>query len=101
MRTFEYFDWDSLPDDMLVVMTAPALESGMAMHVADFTDVQALVFKETRSYVGMSRSRGLRFGARPALLRNGIWIAHEDTAKQLKWKDFVLSVDALSLDVIV
>lgn len=100
MKTFAEYDWQSLPDGMLVLMTAPDLNDVTEMRIADFRDTQALVFNQTGNYVGMSRRSGLRFGRAPAIMKDGVWLVHEDSSSQSGWQNTQLSASTLSLAVI-
>ena len=101
MRAFEKFDWSQVGEGDLVMMTVEELgDPDMKMKVADFRDVQALFLPKVGKWVGMSPSRGLRFGAGPARLINGVWYCSEDVTAQRGHEDMELSPESLSLEMI-
>lgn len=101
MREFEKFDFSTLQDGELALMTVPGLDDPhMTMRVADFRDVQALFLPEAGRWVGMSHMRGLRLGRGPLRLVDGVWLCAEDLLAQKGREDFKLSPEALSLEVI-
>jgi hypothetical protein len=101
VRAFEKFDFSLLKDGELALMTVVALgDPKERMHVADFRDVQALFLPSVKRWVGMSHTRGLRFGVGPLRLVDGVWYCVEDVESQKGREDFQLSPEALSLEVI-
>lgn len=101
VRAFESFDWSAVKDGELILMTVEELGDPKArMKIADFRDVQALFITEFKKWIGMSPSRGLRFGSGPPWLVNGIWYCAEDVVSQRGREDLSLSPEALSLEMI-
>lgn len=101
MRSFENFDWSTVVDGELALMTVRDLgDPGEKMSIADFRDVQALFLPKVNRWVGMSPARGLRFGSGPLKMVNGIWYCLEDRSAQRGHEDMTLSPDALSLEMI-
>lgn len=101
MRAFESFDFSTLQDGELAVMTVPMLgDPKTVMQVADFRDLQALFLPEAQRWVGMSYRRGLRLGKGPVRMVDGVWICSEDLAAQKGREDLKLSPESLSLEVI-
>jgi hypothetical protein len=100
MRSFDQVDWESLPEGKLVLMTVETIVKDATMAVADFRDVQALVFTKTGNYLGMSPTRGLRFGKSPASMQNGVWLVTEDMQAEQGWEDIQPATEDLSLEII-
>lgn len=101
MRAFESYDWSDLPEGHLVLMTVEALGNPKTvMRVADFKDVQALFVTKAGRWVGMSPTRGLRFGTGPLKMVDGIWYCVEDVESQKAFKDFQPTKDSMSLETI-
>ncbi len=101
MRAFERFDFSTLQDGELALMTVPELgDPKRVMQVADFRDLEALYLTDAKRWVGMSYRRGLRLGRGPLRLVGGVWICSEDVEAQKGREDLKLSPDALSLEVI-
>ena len=101
VRSFEKFDWSVVADGELVLMTVRDLgDPGEKMSVADFRDVQALFLPKVNRWVGMSPSRGLRFGSGPLKMVDGVWYCAEDLVAQRGHEDATLSPDVLSLEMI-
>lgn len=101
VRPFEKFDFSTLQDGELALMTVPDLGDPKArMQVADFRDVEALFLAEAKSWIGMSHRRGLRLGRGPMRMVEGVWICAEDVDAQRGREDLKLSPESLSLEVI-
>lgn len=101
MRPFERFDWSALAEGQLVLMTVQDLGNPKSkMSIADFKDVQALFLPKVSRWVGMSPTRGLRFGTGPLRMVDGIWYCSEDVDAQRGNEDLVLSPEILSFEMI-
>lgn len=101
MRAFDKLNWAGVKDGELVLMTVEHLgDPDMRMSVADFRDDHALFIPKVGRWVGMSPTRGLRFGAGPLRMVDGVWYCSEDRDSQRGHEDFGLSPDRLSLEPI-
>jgi hypothetical protein len=101
VRKFEDYDWSLLGEGQLVLMTVQDLgDPKSKMSIADFRDVQALFLSKVGKWVGMSPTRGLRFGSAPLKMVNGVWYCSEDVEAQKGHEDLTLSPDTLSLEMI-
>lgn len=101
MRSFESFDWGQVKEGQLVLMTVQDLgDPKSKMSIADFRDVQALFLSKVGKWVGMSLTRGLRFGSGPLKMTDGIWYCVEDLNSQRGHEDMALSPETLSLEMI-
>jgi hypothetical protein len=90
-------DWDIVPEEGLVLMTAPEIAYSAPMLMADFRDSFALVYTKTGNYIGMSRDRGLQLGKSPRMV-NGIWFLDEDKITGEKHVNVQLLPDVLALE---
>lgn len=101
MRAFEKLDWSVVKEGELVLMTVEHLgDPDAKMKVADFRDDHALFIPNVKRWVGMSPTRGLRFGTGPLRMADGIWYCSEDVSSQRGHEDFTLSPEVLSLEPI-
>jgi hypothetical protein len=101
VRAFEKLNWAGVKDGELVLMTVEHLgDPDMKMQIADFRDDHALFIPKVGRWVGMSPSRGLRFGSGPLRMVNGIWYCSEDRESQRGYEDLGLSPETLSLEPI-
>jgi hypothetical protein len=90
-------DWDIVPEEGLVLMTALELADSAPMFMADFRDSFALIYTKTGNYIGMSRDHGLQLGKSPRMI-NGIWFLDEDKEIGAKHIDVQLLPDVLALE---
>ena len=79
-------------------MTVPRIAPTGEMYLADFKDTQALAFKKTRHFIGLTRTRGLRLGGHPLRMVDGVWYITEDASVQVE--DLQISHEALCLQLI-
>jgi len=93
--------WDIVPNDgSLVLLTAVNLVMDEQLFIADFRDREALVYNPTGSFVGLTRTRGIRLGKKPLRLVNGIWLLDEDLEITKIHKNLFLMPDLVSLEMI-
>jgi hypothetical protein len=100
MRKFDSYDWSQLEEGFLILMTCEILSSRERMSIADFRDSQALKFKESGNWVGMSVNRGTRLGSGPLRMVDGVWICNEDHKACERYADLDLHPELLSLEMI-
>ncbi len=94
-------NWDLVPDGGLVaLLTAHEVGKGEELHLADFRDTHALYYSTFRSWIGLTKTRGLRPGKRDAVLVNGVWYAEEDMDVAGANPDHVPDVSLMSLEII-
>jgi hypothetical protein len=94
-------DWDIVPDDgTMILLTTNDIIDDANLYIADFKDLKALIFKPTRSFVGLTRTRGIRLGKGPPRMINGIWYVDEDPKAQAKHKNIELTPELVSLVII-
>lgn len=91
--------WEGIPDGLMILLTAQDIGPSERMHAADFRDMTAVMFMPARSFVGLTRDRGIRLGKRPRLFE-GSWVLEEDEKAQEAYPDKRLNPDVLSLEVI-
>jgi hypothetical protein len=92
-------DWALVSDDRgLALMTIPDLAGDGEMYLADFRDTQALAYKTTKHFIGLSKMRGLRLGSHPLRMIDGVWYITEDT--QTGVEDLQVSDEAFCLQPI-
>jgi hypothetical protein len=93
------FSWDFIRDDQgLSLLTVPRITAAGTMYLADFKDMQALAYKETKHFIGVSKTRGLRLGGHPLRLVDGLWYITEDL--EVAIRDLQISHEALCLQPI-
>ena len=94
-------DWRLVPrGGILTLLTMEDLIDGHHLMIADFRDMKALFHKETGSWVGLTRGRGIRLGRPPLRLQDGIWYINEDMELGKTKRNFRLTADVVSLEVI-
>ena len=95
-------DWKLVPEKgNMVALTVPEITEDGDLYMADFKDVRILVFKKTGSYLGITKTRGIRLGKKQSLhMISGIWYVEEDLENQAKYENFTLSPDSISLQII-
>lgn len=94
-------DWNLVPDNgVMVLLTVPDLLDDVPLHMADFKDDHALIFKKTGSYIGLTLTRGVRLGKGPAKMINGIWYVNEDQQIQQSYPDIELDPEMVDLKTI-
>lgn len=72
-------EWGAVPDSgYLVLLTMERVVDGAPASMADFRDDFGLFHPGLGRWVGLSRGRGVRFGAGTPELRDGIWYVRED-----------------------
>ncbi len=92
-------DWAFVTKDKgLALMTVPDLAGNGEMYLADFRDTQALGYRATKHFVGLSKTRGLRLGGHPLRMIDGVWYITEDT--QTGVQDLQVSDEAFCLQPI-
>ena len=92
-------DWGMVSDDKgLALVTIRSFSDTGEMYLADFKDTQALAYKETRHFLGLSKNRGVRLGGHPLRMIDGIWYITEDTEFGLE--DLQISHEELCLQPI-
>jgi len=82
------------------MVTVPDLEGLGDMYLADFKDSQALAFKKTNHFLGLSRNRGIRLGRHPLRMIDGVWYITEDPEAKMAIQDLQISHEALCLRII-
>ena len=93
------FTWDLVLDDRgLALLTVPKINKTGEMYLADFKDTQALAFKQTKHFIGISKSRGIRLGGHPLRMVDGVWYVTEDNMTGIE--DLQISHEALCLQLI-
>lgn len=98
MREFELWDWSQVQNGKLVLMTCNILSPREKMKIADFRDSEALKFRKSGNWMGMSIDRGLRLGSGPLSMVNGVWFCNEDHKACNLYVDQELSPELLSLE---
>ena len=86
-------------DGSLVLLTARDLADDSVLMMADFRDMQAVVYAPTGSYLGIGAT-GVRLGARPLEMVGGLWLMKEDEGLRRAHENVRLSPDLLSLEMI-
>lgn len=81
----------------MVLLTAREVAEDSVLMMADFRDTHALRFVRSGHLVGLTKSRGMRLGSRPAVLVNGVWYLDEDPAAQDKFRGVELTEDLVDL----
>ena len=79
-------------------MTVPRLGPEGDLYFADFKDTQALGFKKTQHFIGLSKNRGLRLGGHPLRMVDGVWYITEDLSAGVE--NLQISHEALCLRLI-
>lgn len=93
MRSVE---WDAIPDSSyLVLLTMGTVADGIPVMMADFRDDFGLFHPGIGRWIGLSRDRGVRFGAGVPELQDGIWYVRED--EDSKARDVRVSASDLIL----
>lgn len=86
-------------DDKLILLTSRDLTDGSIMMAADFSDMQAIRFNPTGSWVGIG-VHGVKIGTSQLEMIDGIWYTTDDEALNEKHKNTRLSSDILSFEMI-
>lgn len=89
------FELRLLPKTGCAVMTAPDIDGTGPMYLADFRDVQVLVYRPTGHFIGFSAIRGIRLCKGPLKMVEGIWTAREDEDAARSHVDVRLGQDLL------
>lgn len=83
----------------MILLTATDIGPEERMYAADFRDMTAVMHTPSRSFIGLTRSRGMRLGKHPRLV-DGSWVLEEDVEAQMAYPNKRLTPEALSLEII-
>lgn len=87
-------------DKGLALLTTDDLDGPGEIYLADFKDIRALMFLETRHFLGLSKARGVRLGGHPLRLIDGVWYITEDIEVSKQITDLKVSIDLIGLELI-
>lgn len=90
-----------IPEDGMVLLTLKTVLIQASFLIADFKDHQAAIFAPTGHFIGLTLDRGIRLGKRPAFMRNGIWLLHEETEVPSKYINARITIDNVVLGEIL
>lgn len=89
-------DWDVVPETgKLPLCTVRDLQARATIYLADFRDIEVLIWKPTGSFIGLSRSRGMRFCSGPIEMMDGVWFGQENLRLQKHQRDVHVQVEFL------
>ena len=83
----------------LILLTSRDIAEDSPLYVADFRDIQALVYVPTGNWLGTDGS-GIRLGKGPLEMIDGVWYMEEDLVMKEKHHNIQLSPELLSFGVI-
>ena len=64
----------------MAVLTTADLDPDGKIFIADFRDIHLLTYEG--HILGLTKTRGVRFGKRPLTMTDGVWYAQEDFKAQ-------------------
>lgn len=76
-------------------MTAPDIDGKGPMYVADFRDMNVLIYRPTGHFIGLSMRHGLCLCKGPLKLVDGVWVASPDEDAIRRHPEVGLTADLL------